>query len=206
MKTASSIPRHTSRGVVLITTLISLLLLIGLLSLLQSRTLASARVLSRLTHEIHAKMHVVSLRELSRPLLGEAMLESEAGDAIRLNGTPLEVTYEGRKFVIVAQDLGGLVSPWRTPRVAVEQLLNNWQLEVWQSFREEGNPGVPLRMQAARRGLLEAPSWLSTDVPGRRLSRQNISVLYGGAIGPLSARYTTWRQPEILSLSIEKLE
>mgnify|MGYP000527471438 CR=1 FL=1 len=205
MKPASLTSRHPKRGVVLIATLLSLVLFTGLVSVLQSRTFASARVLSKLTKEAQISMDRASLREMSRPLIGEAMLANGDETALRLNGKPFETGFRGNRYSIVVQDAGGLVNPWRTPRRAAELLLTEPQLAIWQSLRETRSAALPLRQQAARLGLDAAPAWLTADTTGRRLNRPGLSVLYADIPAASLARFTTWRQPRTVFLKINEV-
>ncbi|MEX0301159.1 MAG: hypothetical protein AB3N24_01935 [Leisingera sp.] len=170
--------RNPKRGVVLITTLLSLILLMGLAVALQTRALATVKVLKRMTASHQEALDQDSLRELIRPLVGEAMIRFEEDTALKLNSTPFFVTFSGTRYQVTAQDPGGLVDLWRTPPAAAEALLAPDQAATRARLAEAGDRSMPLRQVTALAGLAEVPSWLTVRAPKRKMNAAALASFY----------------------------
>ncbi len=170
--------RNPRRGVVLIATLSSLILVMGLITLLQARTLAAIKVMKRLTNNHQQTLDHDSLHQLIRPLVGEAMIRFDGETALRLNSTPFQVTFEGIAYQIIAQDSGGLVDLYRTPPAVAEALLTPAQLRALQDIKAVEGRGLPLRQLAAQGGLAETPNWLTIRAPERKINGISLAEFY----------------------------
>ena len=67
--------RHPKRGIVLVATLVSLMLIIGLVGMLQASALTNTKTIKRLS-QVHIKsLRLNSVRELSRPQVARLALD-----------------------------------------------------------------------------------------------------------------------------------
>jgi hypothetical protein len=146
-----------------------------------------------------------SLRDLIRPLAGEAMIRFDEDTPLRLDGTPFEVAFNGTRYGIIAQDPGGLVDLWQTPERSAAALLSPQQMEIRRAMRAVAEPGLPLQQIAARAGLAEAPTWLTDQGRRRRLNRTTLSVQYDPSSAPQARRIFELRQPKTARLSLHKM-
>ena len=88
--------RNSKRGIVLISTLISLMLLIGLTMAFQSTALANTKTIKRLEAGHNNDLRLDSMRELTRPHVALAALgEKVSGKVHRLN-----LFLEGQMYLI----------------------------------------------------------------------------------------------------------
>ena len=100
--------RNPKQGIVLMTTLVALILIIGIAGLLQAASLANTKMLKRLSHAEHMRMEVDAVRELARPIVAEAMLQFDASHRLSLQGNPYVVEFDGREFQLLARPKGRL--------------------------------------------------------------------------------------------------
>jgi len=197
--------RNPRRGVVLIATLSSLILVMGLITLLQARSLAATKVMKRLTNNHQLALDHDSLRELIRPLVGEAMIHFDENTALRLNSTQLQIVFEGTTYQITAQDPGGLVDLYRTPPSVAEALLTPAQLRALQQMKTIEARGLPLRQLAAQVGLSEAPVWLTTRSRERKINGITLARLYSDVPPQSLVPRPEYRQPRDVTLDIRKV-
>ncbi len=197
--------RNPKRGIVLIATLISLMLLMALMISLQSRSLAATKVLTRLSAKTQAEMTRDSLREFTRPLVGEAMINFQGDTALKLNGSPLSLTYRGSDYQVVTQDPGGLIDLWRTPPRTAEVLLSADQIALRSAMAAVGSAEMPLRQIAARAGLAKVPVWLTDRARKRRLNLASLSRQFEPAHAQSLGRQGERRQPKAASVTIQKV-
>ena len=99
-------PRNPRRGIVLLSTLVSLMLVVGLVALLQAMSLANVKALRRLAQDERARWHLAAVRELSRPLVAEAMLDFDGTPRLALTGAPYGVVFEGREALLRVERVG----------------------------------------------------------------------------------------------------
>jgi len=90
--------RSSTRGVVLISTLISSLLIAGLALAVQTKSLSTIAVLKRLEEEQIDFAARQAVHALIRPLIAEAMYEFDQDPQLSMEGEPYVVTFEGRVF------------------------------------------------------------------------------------------------------------
>lgn len=197
--------RNPRRGIVLIATLISLMLLMALMISLQTRSLTATKVLKHLTVKTQEEAARDSLRELARPLMGDAMINFQGETALKLNGTPLLLAYQGRDYQIVAQDPGGLIDIWRTPARTAEALLTADQMALRNALASAGSAETPLRQITARIGLGTVPSWLTDSARNRRLNKVSLSALFEPERIQLLGRQVEHRQPKAALVTIQKV-
>lgn len=115
--------------------------------LLQGRALSNSRLLSSLAKENQISLDTASLREFLRGPLASAM--TGASTTIPLNGTPIEVTYQGRIWQVAVQDVDGLIDL---------NLASESQLMVL------GTAGRQIFDQRSRTDLASAAALLPTNV------------------------------------------
>jgi len=197
--------RNPKRGIVLIATLISLLLLMALMISLQTRSLPATKVLTRLSAKTQEEMTRDSLREFIRPLVGEAMINFQGDTALKLNGSPLLLTYQGRDYQITAQDPGGLIDLWRTPPRTAEALLTADKIALRMAMAAAGSAEMPLRQIAVRAGFTEVPHWLTDRARKRRLNLTSLSNLFDPAHAQTLGRQGERRQPKAAHISSQNV-
>ncbi|MVO18480.1 hypothetical protein GO984_21910 [Rhodobacteraceae bacterium CY05] len=199
------ISRNPRRGVVLIATLASLILVMGLITLLQARSLAATKVMKRLANNHQLALDHSSVREMLRPLVGEAMIRFDEETTLRLNSTPLRVEFDGATYEITAQDPGGLVDLYRTPPSVADLLLTSPQLRELQAMKAVEARGLPLRQLAAQVGLAEAPTWLTTRSRERRVNAVTLAEFYPNGAEQVLVPRPDHRQPREVVLDIRKV-
>jgi hypothetical protein len=103
-------PRNRRQGLTLLPTL-ALLLLLGAVTLtLQSRSQSAARILSRLTADLHDRAARDALSDRLRGPLAEALASpTPLLDGPRLDGTPFAMEWNGQQWQARVQDVEGLV-------------------------------------------------------------------------------------------------
>ena len=109
-------PRNPSQGFTLLPTL-ALLLLLGAVTLtLQSRSQSAARILSRLTTDLHDRAAKDALQDRLRGSIGDAMASpTPLPDRPHLDGTPFPMTWNGQRWQVRVQDVEGLVDLYLAP-------------------------------------------------------------------------------------------
>ncbi|KIC34978.1 hypothetical protein [Leisingera sp. ANG-M7] len=205
LPSCNPLPRHPKRGVVLITTLLSLILLMGLVVTLQTRSLATVKMLKRLAASHQEVLDQDSLRDLIRPLVGEAMIRFDEDTPLKLNSTPFPVTFNETRYQIIAQDPGGLVDIWRTPPSTAEALLSPKQLKTRARLAEAGDQSMPIRQAAAKAGVAEVPPWLTDRAPKRKLNAATLAASYAAENARNLRPRPDNRQPKEAMILIEEI-
>ena len=68
----------------------------------QASALANIKTLKRLTQEEQLRLEIDAVRELSRPIVAEAMLQFDGLHRLSLDGVPYIIEFEGKAFSITA--------------------------------------------------------------------------------------------------------
>lgn len=105
--------RKSQSGIVLISTLLSLSLLTMFALTIQAKSIASAKTYRKLIQATEVDAAQAAVRELSRPLVLEAMIDFERETQLRLNSTPFKLDWQGRSLTVVAQDVEGMLNIYR---------------------------------------------------------------------------------------------
>lgn len=168
--------RNPNAGIVLITTLIALILVVGLAVTVQTASLANTKLLKQAARVQAEAMDKAALRALLRPLVGEAMVHWQEADVVPLNGTPFEVAYAGQTYQIRLQDPTGLVNPYATPAALADALLPL----PWDALRRriaalprEGR-GLRQLTALANGDVMEVERWLTLENVGRKVNGENL--------------------------------
>lgn len=167
----------------LISTLVSVILLTGLVLVVQSLALSSAKVLKRLVQEQERAMAQQAARALARPLIADAMIRFDEPHSLQLNSTPYAIEFEGYSISITAQDVNGLVDIYRTPDAQARALLPADLYAVKQRLPEVLTPGQPFAQSFVLAGgdLANYPrpeNWLTLRAKGRWLNGNTLSARY----------------------------
>lgn len=157
--------REPRLGIVLISTLLSLMLITGFALTVQAAALANTKALKTLEATHSYDMAKDSLREMMRPAVALSMINPEAAVSIPLNGTAISLEFMGSNFNVKLQDVNGLVNPDLTPRPLIKSLLPNDWASVTNAIGAQP-PSVPITIRASRGGatLVQLESigeWLS---------------------------------------------
>ncbi|WP_282092533.1 hypothetical protein [Epibacterium ulvae] len=95
-------PRHPRQGIVLISTLLSLILLIALVGLFQAKSLSNITVLKRLTQQHQEELLKDAVYELIRPFVAEAIVQYDGDHRLSLTGESYEILYDQRRFHVIS--------------------------------------------------------------------------------------------------------
>lgn len=124
MKRCRTVQRHRSRGFVLLTTLLGLLVFASLIVALQKLSTSNSISLARLTDRVQENIGRLSLYEQLRGPIADAMTgQSESG--LPLNGTEVMIESAGRKWVVQVQDVESLVDVYLAPPDLIRLVLAN---------------------------------------------------------------------------------
>lgn len=135
-----------------------------------------------------AALKLIQVRQPAPKLQGDT--------ALKLNRTPLLLTYRGGDYQILAQDPGGLIDLWRTPPRTAEVLLSAEQIALRNAMAAAGSAEMPLRQIAARVGLGTVPNWLTNRARKRRLNLVSLSRQFEPARAQSLGRQGERRQPK----------
>jgi len=115
--------RSNTRGVVLISTLISCLLIAGLALAVQTKSLSTIAVLKRLEEEQIDFAARQAVHALIRPLVAEAMYEFDQDPQLSMAGEPHVVTFEGRVFHVAAFNADDASTEYDQPQHVVLKIV-----------------------------------------------------------------------------------
>lgn len=132
--------RDSTKGIVLISTLVTLLLLLGVASLIVSSALLNTKTLRILTAEIKQDQLEAAVFELSKPLVLDAMINYQGKSLISFSSQPFPISFAGRNFEITAQDVDGLVNVHRTHPDIAAAVLPTELSDVLDQMRKNPSP------------------------------------------------------------------
>lgn len=174
--------REPRSGIVLIATLLSLMLTVGLALTVQAAALANTKALKALAAAQSEDLARDSIRELIRPVVALSMIDPEDRDAVPLNGEDIQVEFQGSRYKVSLQDVNGLVHPDLTPKHVADQLLpQEWRDMT--SALSSNRSFDSLKMRAAQSGaslkqINDLHDWLSTLGRGARLTARTLPQQY----------------------------
>ena len=123
MDTLPQDDRHHRRGIVLISTLVTLLLLTALVVAVQQKAQANIKVIARLTDGLRKDAARDAVYERLRGLVADAMTSGAGVNGVPLlNGTPFVMQQGGKDWTVRLQDVEGLVDIYLAPPQLLELL------------------------------------------------------------------------------------
>ena len=181
----------------LIATLLSLMLIVGLALTVQAAALANTKALKALAGAQSEDLAKDSIRQLVRPVVALAMIDPDDRDALPLNGEDIPIEFRGAAYKVSVQDVNGLVHPDLTPKRVADHLLP----EEWRTLAKQVSAtpmSASLVMRASQAGaslvqLNELYDWLSAASVGTRLTKRT-----------LAQKYQKSNQHEIMSETAER--
>ena len=83
-------------------TLGSVILVIGLVTVLQASTLANTKTIKRLAQDERIRMETNAVRDLIRPIVAEALLQFDTNPRLSLRGEPYTIEFDSTPFRVIA--------------------------------------------------------------------------------------------------------
>jgi hypothetical protein len=118
-----SVRRNRKSGMVLISTLLSLMLIVGVWSVVQATSNSNTLALAKITKNISQETRIDTVGYIFAPLILQALTDPDNREVIALNGTPYTIAFQQQKFMVSAQDIEGLVDIDLTSPDVIETLL-----------------------------------------------------------------------------------
>ena len=176
-------PRSSRRGIVLLSTLVSLTLIVMLFMLSQTTAIANLKSIKHLHTEERHDLVQDSVHELVRPLVMEAMLSTGPSHPLPVNSTPYTVRVDDYSVSISVQDVNGLLDIFRTPDEVLRQVLPPDLARTIIQIKDEGMLGLPLwqRFAAAGGDVQKYPdieTWVTYQSTAPGLNARNLPVHY----------------------------
>jgi len=175
--------RSSRRGIVLLSTLISLTLIVTLVMLSQTTAIANLKSIKRLHTEERHDLVQDAVNVLARPLVMEAMLHTDQPPPLPLNSTPYTVKLGDHSVAIAVQDVDGLLDIFRTPDEVLRQMLPPDLARTILRIKEEEMLGLPLRQRFAAAGgdvqtYPEIGTWVTYQSTALGLNARNLPAHY----------------------------
>ena len=175
--------RSSERGVVLLSTVVTLALVVTLVVLSQTTAIANLKSIKRLHTEERHDLVQDAINVLVRPRVMEAMLNTDHSHALPLNSTPYTVTLGDHSVVVAIQDVDGLLDIFRTPDEVLRQVLPADLARTILWIKEEGMLGLPLRQRFAAAGgdvqtYPDIETWVTYQSTAPGLNARNLPVHY----------------------------
>ncbi|WP_171181818.1 hypothetical protein [Ruegeria sp. HKCCD8929] len=133
--------RNSRKGIVLVPVIVAAILITGVVTLVQSRSMARVTVLGHLSAELHRQIESDAVHALLAPVVSRAFVESvdTRSASIRLDGTPITFEFGQHKWHVSLQDVEGLVDIYLAdPRVLQAAGLDAVQVDVFRRSLPEG--------------------------------------------------------------------
>jgi hypothetical protein len=160
--------RDQQRGVVLLSTLVSVLLLITLAVALRQKAMSNAQVMSRLEHEYRSIYADDSIRERLRGVIGDVVSGLPVDiPGFNVAGDPFLMEHDSRSYDIRINDVDGLVDAYLASPALLAMLPT--ELKGFATYRqammESLPPGAryPVLSATLAQGGLERPERLTAE-------------------------------------------
>lgn len=195
MTASPQLLRHHKRGLVLLSTLVTLLVLASLVVAVQKRALANVQVMAKLTADLQTQADADAVYERMRGLVADAMSGKIEGRP-KLNGESFAITEGGKQWLVRVQDVEGMVDIYLGSRDTLDLLPIDPNAFIATRSRalsrlQPGERFPTLAASLARFGVNNAAlEGMVTQ------SSQNGSLRLATLAQPLEA-HTSWLQPGV---------
>lgn len=143
MNGTRKLQRHHKHGIVLLSTLVSVLLLAALIGVVQHRSQSNLLVLSRLERLHHDAPQRDAAFERFRGIIADAMaLETAPASGLRLDGSPFAIAQGGTTWSAAVVDVEGLVDVYLAPPEVLSLL--PFGSSILREARQAASDGPPV--------------------------------------------------------------